>query len=176
MSLNTHPMGFIVKTLLNPKSFIIIRTSNFKKHNTMANENIVNFVRFCKDKIIDELSKYEGQQHYACDLGYTLTEDINANGTFTYSTELAKEYIKEWWEDASDYWEYEKTNFGENFHNPFENPEGYTVAMVIEGVNLLLSQCKFIDEKWNEEIELTEENIQTITEQVEELDEDEPVF
>lgn len=142
----------------------------------MANENIVNFVRFCKDKIIDELPNYEGQQHYACDLFDYLTEDINANGTFTYSTELAKDYLKEWWDDASDYWEYEKFNFGENYHNPFENPEAYLVCMVIEGVNQLLSKCKFIDENWNEEIELTEENIQTITEQVKELDEDEPVF
>lgn len=142
----------------------------------MNTNDIPNFVRFCKDKIIDELPNYEGIQVYACDLFDYLTEDINANGTFTYSTELAKDYLKEWWDDASDYWEYEKSNFGENYHNPFDNPEAYLVCMVIEGCNQLLSQCKFIDDNWNDKIELTEENIQTITEQVEELDEEEKVF
>ena len=138
--------------------------------------DIPNFVRFCKNKINEELDNYAGTTVYACDLGITLTEDINANGSFTYSRELAKEYLKEWWDDASDYWNYEKWNFGENYHNPFDDPEGYTVCMVIEGVRTILSKCQFIDDNWDEEIELTDENIATIKEQVEEIDEDEKLF
>ena len=134
------------------------------------------FIDFCKEKINNELNNYAGQTVDASELGFILTEDINANGSFTYSRELAKDYIREWWDDANDYWEYEKWNFGENVHNPFDNPEAYTVCMVIEGVNALLAKCPFIDEHWNEEIELTEENINLIKEQIEELDDDEPVF
>lgn len=134
------------------------------------------FIDFCKEKINDELDNYAGQTVYAADLGFTLTEDINANGTFTYSRELAKDYIREWWDDANDYWQYEEFNFGEHCHNPFDNPEAYTVCMVIEGVRGLLAKCPFIDENWDEEIELTEENINLIKEQIAEIDDDEPVF
>lgn len=134
------------------------------------------FITFCKEKINDELDNCAGQTVYASDLGFTLTEDINANGTFTYSRELAKDYIREWWDDANDYWQYEEYNFGEHYHNPFDNPEAYTVCMVIEGVRGLLAKCPFIDENWNEEIELTEENINLIKEQIAKIDDDEPVF
>ena len=139
-------------------------------------KEIKGFIPFCKEKILSELENYDGQTVYACDLGITLTEDINANGTFTYSRELAKEYLKEWWNDASDYWDYEKWSFGENQHNPFDNPEAYIVAMVIEGVNVLLSKCPLIDDNWNDEIELTDDVVSTLKEQVEELSDDEDVF
>lgn len=142
----------------------------------MANNDIPNFVRFCKDKIIDELPNYAGQEYYACDLGYTLTEDINANGSFTYSRELAKDYIKEWWDEASDYWEYENDNFGEHRYNPFDNSEAYLVCMVIEGVASILSQCELIDNAWNDKIKLTKKNIKTLTEQVEAINENESFF
>lgn len=142
----------------------------------MNYNDIPNFVRFCKDKIIDELQNYAGNEYYACDLGYTLTEDINADGSFTYSRELAKEYIKEWWDDASDYWEYEQMSFGEHTHNPFDNPEAYLVCMVVEGVSHILSQCEIIDKAWNDKIKLTKKNIKTITEQVEEIDEYDSLF
>ena len=142
----------------------------------MNGHDIPNFIRFCKDKIINELKNYAGSEHNACGLGYILTEDINADGTFTYSRELAKDYIKEWWNDASDYWDYEQWSFGEHTHNPFDNPEAYLVCMVVEGVNVLLSKCEIIDNAWNDELELTEETIQAITEQVEEINEDEPIF
>ena len=134
------------------------------------------FIPFCKEFIKEQLDYLEGNTHYACDLGLILTEEMNCNGSFTYSRELAKDYIKEWWDYASDYWDYEKFNFGEHQHNPFDDPEGYIVCMVIEGVSGLLAKCDFIDENWNEEIELTEENIAILKEQVDELSDDEDVF
>ena len=134
------------------------------------------FIPFCKEKIINELENYEGQTVYACDLGWTLTEDINANGSFTYSRELAKVYLEEWWNEAADYSEYEKFSFGEYQHNRFENPEAFTVCMVIEGVNGLLSKCPLINDNWNDEIELTDDVVSTLKEQVEELSDDENVF
>lgn len=134
------------------------------------------FVEYCKNHILDNLENYEGQNVYACDLGYTLTEGMNCGGTFTYSPALAIDYLREWWYEASDYWEYEKSNFGENYHNPFDNPEAYIVCMVIEGVNGLLAKCNYIDKHWNDQITLTKRTINTIKKQVEELSNETEVF
>lgn len=134
------------------------------------------FIPFCKEYLKEQLDEYEGETHYACDLGYILTEGINADGSFTYSRELAKDYLKEWWDEAGDYAEYEKFSFGEYEHNPFENPEAYTVCMVIQGICGLLSKCELIDSNWNDEIELTEDNICRLKDEIDELSDDEEVF
>ena len=142
--------------------------------NNRENE-IKPFIAFCKEHIADKLEDYEGQDAYGCDLAYKLTEGMNADGSFTYSTAKAKEYIKEWWDDAADFSEYEDFNFGER-SNPFQNPEAFTVKMVIEGVAGLLSKCALIDQYWNDRLELTAENIATIKEQIDELPDDVEVF
>ena len=131
--------------------------------------NLKTLTDYCKDFIIDNLPDYLGTSVYGCDLGYTITEGINADGSCTYSTYEAKEYLKFWWDDAADYFQYEKDNFGENLHNPFESPEAYMVCMVIEGVNSLLSQSKFIENNWNNNIELTDKNIDRIIREIKDL-------
>lgn len=138
--------------------------------------NIEDFFTFCKNHIINNLPDHEGENVYMCDLGIDLTQAINCDGSFTYSRALAMDYLREWWDEAAQYWEYEKMNFGENIHNPFDNPEAYTVCMVIEGVNALLSRCAFVDDNWNDQITLTKEDIETILAQLEELDESEDIF
>ena len=125
---------------------------------------------YCKNFITDHLENYFEQSIYGCDLGSTITEGINVNGSCTYSTYKAKEYIKFWWDEASDYFQYEKDNFGENLHNPFERPEAFMVCMVIEGVNSLLSKSKFIDDNWNNDIKLTEKNIKKIIREIKDLE------
>lgn len=127
------------------------------------------FTDYCRDFIIDNINDYKGEKVYGCDLYFTLCEGINANGTATFSRQLAKEYICKWWDDASDFSDHEKFNFGER-SNPFENPEAFMVKMVIEGVDSLLSQCQFIYDNWNDEIILTEEVINSITSDIEEFD------
>lgn len=124
---------------------------------------------YCRDFINENLENFEGQTVHACDLGIELTQEININGSATYSTYLAKEYLKHWWDDAADYFQYEKDNFGENSHNPFENPEAYHVCMIIEGVRSILSQCPFINKKWNEQFELTPKRIKKILKEVKNL-------
>lgn len=133
------------------------------------------FIPFCKEHILNHIDDYEGQSHYGCDLGDYLTETMNADGTFTYSTAKARELLQAWWDDAADYSEYEDFNFGKR-SNPFENVEAFLVRMVIEGVNGLMGKLPIIEENWNDELELTPEVIATIKEQVEELSDDEEVF
>lgn len=135
-------------------------------------EEIPEFFDFCKNFILDEIDEFEGRDVYGADFGLELTEGMNCDGTFTYSTEKAKEYLKEWREEAGEYSDYEKFNFGER-SNPFYNPERFTTGMVTEGVITILSRCQFIDNKWDEKFKLTEDVIALIKEQVEEQTNDE---
>lgn len=128
------------------------------------------YTEYCKNFITENLSNYNGQSVYMCDLAITITEGINVDGSATYSTYEAKEYIKEWWDEAAEVYEYQKFNYGEVLHNPFEEPEAFHVCMIIEGVSYLLSQCDTVGgDNWNEEIELTEEIINTILEELAEV-------
>lgn len=129
-----------------------------------------NFNDFCKQQIKDKLPEYVGSCVYMCDLGSKLTEGMNCNGTFTFSRNEAIDYLHEWWDEASEYWEYEEPSFGGHYHNPFDDPETYTVCMVIEGVRSLLSQCTEVDELWNEQVELTQELCDSILKQIESLE------
>lgn len=134
-----------------------------------------NFIEYCKNYIIDHIEDYEGQSHYACDWGSILTDDANYDGTLTYSTENAKDYLKEWWYECGRYFEYENFNFG-SASNPFENPEAYMVRMVNEGVNAIFTKCPTINEMWDDKVEMTEELINEIKEVAEGIDEDEDLF
>lgn len=126
------------------------------------------YEEYVKDFIKDELQNNSGRTVYGCDLGYAITEGINVDGSATYSTEKAKQYIKHWWDEAAEVYEYQKENYGECLQNPFEEPEKFHVCMIIEGVNSLFGQCDTVEKFWNDEFELTQEVINKIIEEVDE--------
>lgn len=130
----------------------------------------MDFIDYCKEHIEDKIYEYVGSTHYGADFAFTITEEENVNGTLTFSTYKAKETLKEWWDDCAAYWDYEKDNFGEHAHNPFDRPEAYMVCMVIEGCASLLGQTEALQEVWDEKFELTEELADKIVEQVKEID------
>ena len=142
----------------------------------MAQNEIMAFVPFCKQFIEEHIDKYEGQSHCGYDIAGCLTEEMNVNGSFTYSREKAKDYIKEWWDDAAEYSDYEEMNWGKRESNPFSDPEVFTVRMVIEGVFGIMAQLPIIDKNWNDKIELTPRKIRTIKKQLKELGDDIKVF
>lgn len=125
---------------------------------------------YCKDFIRDNLEGFIGRTIYACDLASEITMGINVDGSATYSTYKAKEYLKAWWDEAADYYEYSKSNFGEVLHNPFENPEAYMVCMIITGVDHLMAQVKEIDDSWRDQIEVTQELCDSIVAQLDDID------
>lgn len=129
------------------------------------------FVDYCKNYILENIENYESCSEYGCDLGWKITEGANCDGSLTYSNAAAMDYLREWYEECAEYWEYEKSEFGEVSHNPFENPEAYMVCMVIAGVNSILSECPVIEENWNDLIELDSKTIKSICDYVEEFDE-----
>lgn len=121
-------------------------------------KNLESFTQYCKDFITDHIDNWVGEMVYGSELGYNITEGINADGSCTYSTYMAKQYLQAWWDDAADYWEYEKLSFGEHAHNPFDSAEAYMVCMVIEGVNRLLGDFFTGDAEdlWDRKFELTQ--------------------
>lgn len=129
------------------------------------------FTDYCKEQIENRLPEMEGRSVYMCDLALDMMEGPNVDGTLTYSTNDAIEYIRKWWYDAADYFQYEKDNFGEVYHNPFDNPEAYMVCMVIEGVRSILSQCATVDEQWDDKVELTGAVIDRILSEVKDVEE-----
>lgn len=122
------------------------------------------FVDYCKDYLCENIDEHEGRVVFLCDFGFELTEGPNMDGTLTYSWKEAMDYLREWWWDCADYFDYEKLNYGEA-RNPFENPESYMVCMVIEGVRSLLDMAikeLGMDDKWNEEVEMTADLIEKV--------------
>lgn len=130
------------------------------------------FVDFCKNYILDTIDGFENSSTYGSEIAYLLTNEPNVSGTLTFDSNAAKEYIKTWWDDCADYWEYEEMNFSEHNHNPFDNPDGFMVCMVIEGCASMLSRCPVIESHWNNKLELSDDVIAEIKEYVENFDND----
>lgn len=128
---------------------------------------ILPFFEFCKRHILDELEKMEGEEVYMCDLGSEMCEREHIDDTFTYSTGLAIEYLKEWFYDAGEFSDYEQMQLGQR-SNPFKNVERFLVNMLEEGVRTILARCNFVDRHWNEKRELTPYAIKIIKRQVNE--------
>ena len=120
--------------------------------------------------LIDKLNDYEGQSIYACDLAYTLFESYNIDGSVTYNTYDAKEWVKKHFNELGEVVEDIKFNLGGEFiPNIFDETEKFMVVIYLEVGASLLSQCKFIDDNWNNKIELTNEVIEIIKEQLQEV-------
>jgi hypothetical protein len=139
---------------------------NFKMKNKLE---LLNYEDYCKETIRKKIEDYKDIEVYASDLSSYITEWMNVDGSATYSTHKAKRYLKEWWWEAVDYFEYVKQNFGQNIHNPFKYPEKFMVAMIIQGVDILISQCSIIGKKWNEKIKITQRVINKILNEIENL-------
>ena len=128
-----------------------------------------NFTEYCKNYILDHIDDYVGDIVDTYDFGFDLTDGPNVDGSLTYSSKLAWDYLAEWRYEAAEYWEYEMMQFGTHSQNPFDNPEAYMVCMVIEGVRQIISRA-FCDLELDEEVELTQEIVDAIKEFVEKVD------
>lgn len=125
------------------------------------------------NRIIGKLYDYEDKKIYSCDLAYKLFEGENIDGSFTYNSFEAKEWIKQNFDDIGEVWEELKFQFGDDFlsnYNLFDNPEKFMVLIIIEVASYIISRCKFIDDNWDKEITLNKKTIKTIEKQLKELD------
>lgn len=128
-----------------------------------------------KDVIFDFLDDQEGQSFYGADLASEITMSDNTDGAFVLYTENAKNFIKEFWDEANETYEDCVFNFGSDYAgklNPFGNPEEYTFFMEDFGVRRIINEVEVINDNWNDEIELTPEMIDCIKKQINAL----PIF
>ena len=134
------------------------------------------FTTELKETIIDRLNDYKNTTVYGCGLAYTLFESENATGSVLCNTYLTKEFIKENFDLFGDLVEYTNNNLDMEL-NPFIEPEGAHVILMLEASQSLLSKLDFINDYWNEKIELNSEVIKEITKQLRELNiNDEDLF
>lgn len=123
------------------------------------------FITELKADIVDRLNDYKDCSIYACDLGMTLFEGENCNGSVFCNTWKTKEFIKENFDLFGELIEYWSDNIGDTL-NPFSEPEKCHVILLLESARSILSGCKLVERKWNEEIELTPAIIKKLTKQV----------
>ena len=125
---------------------------------------------FVIDAMIDELNEMEGREIYGADIGYEIFDEANCNGSYTCSTIEAENFICKYFSEIGEVVEDIKFNLGAEFiPNCFLQSEKIKVVIMLEMSNSLCGQCEFVNNNWNNEIELTEENIKLIISQLEEL-------
>ena len=128
---------------------------------------------------MEKLEEYQDTEHYACDLGYTLFEAENIDGTFTYNYFETMNWIKTYFEDIGEVWEELQFQFGSDFlvkYNPFNNPEQFMCLIIIESASYLISRCKTINNNWNDKIVLDNNTIKNIKEELKELERSEYIY
>lgn len=123
------------------------------------------FKDWITEKISSALDDYTDESVYGADLAYKLFEGENIDGSVTYSTYAAKEFIKDHWDDAGEIAQYLKENLDMTI-NPFDEPEKFHVVMLLQGAQEILNESEYISDNWNNEIDLTSENIKMIKDEI----------
>ena len=82
------------------------------------------------ERMIDALEGIEGRDGYVSDLAFTLFEAENTNGSMTYSTYKAEQWIAAHFHDLADVVEDIAVDWGIT-PNPFSNPEVFMVQVVL---------------------------------------------
>ena len=123
---------------------------------------------FVADVLMDKLDEYEGTSSYGADLAYDLLQQYNVDGSYTYSTYEAKQWIASWFDELGEIVE-EMTEEGLVPCNVFDNPEAFQVQIMLYVAGQLLGQCDTVNEFWNDKQELTEEIIAKIKEELNEI-------
>ena len=121
--------------------------------------------------IVDKLHDFEGCTEYCADLVFTLLADENQQGFITPYEKESRKWALSHFDDIEDklknVWDTEISGYIQK--KLWDDPNGFMVCVYLETAQDLLSQCKTINENWNEKLELTPEIIDTITKQLEAL-------
>lgn len=117
------------------------------------------------DIIEEKMDIYVGYKVSISELVYKLFEVENVDGSFSYNTKEAEEWIKEYFDDIGEVTE-EMLENGLNIPDCFLEPEKFQVAIMIELADFMIQSSDFIHEHWLEEINLTEEIKNKIIEEI----------
>lgn len=132
-------------------------------------EQYENYKDYCRTYILNNLEDFKGRAFYdSYELAREITYCDNVTGSFTYSTYLAKEYIKEWFNDLGEVLEDYEAEMGEPLNiNPFNEAERFHAVMVILGVEKMLSELNTIPQDL---FRLTEALIKDIVKELNDLE------
>ena len=117
------------------------------------------------DIIKERLDDRIGYTSNTAQLAYDLFEGENGDGSFTYNTPEAKEWISEYFESIGEIVKEADTN-GLEAPNCFLAPEKFQVFIIIEIAYDMLGTSNFIIENWDKEIEITKEIANKIIEEI----------
>ena len=124
-----------------------------------------------KDYLIVKLVEIEGQNEetYGCDISNLLMiEDLENQCILDNYNDI--KWIGDNFSDLGEILEEIKFQLGsDNIPNVFDKPEEFRLLVYSEVATYLLSECKYIDENWNDNIVLTDEVIEIIQKQLEEI-------
>ena len=137
-----------------------------KGNDNMLNNIEVNVRGLLKKKLAD----YEGHITYGADLSWDLLETENCDGTITYDKQQAIAWIKENFDLLDEIVKEIELNLGkESIPNAFTEPEKFMTVVYLEVAGGFLYECRYINDNWNNEIELTREVVNTIIKQLDNL-------
>ena len=102
------------------------------------------------ERMIDALDNIEGCDGYVSDLAFTLFEGENLDGTMTYSTYKAEEWIAAHIHDLADVVEDIVVDWGIT-PNPFSNPEEFMLQVVLFLAESLVYESDYLRRGRDEE-------------------------
>lgn len=111
--------------------------------------------------MIDVLEGMEGRDGYVSDLAFTLFEGENIDGTMTYSTYKASQWIAEHFHDLADVVEGIAADW-DITPNPFSNPEIFMLQVVLYVAEQLVYQSAYLARSQNEECDCITYDADTI--------------
>ena len=95
------------------------------------------------ERMIDALEGMEGRDGYVSDLAFTLFEAENIDGSMTYSTYKAEQWITEHFHDLADVVEEIQDEWGIT-PNPFNNPEKFMVQVALYLAESLVYESDYL--------------------------------
>ena len=125
---------------------------------------------FVAGVLMDKLDDHAYETvYYIQDLADRLLEEENINGSYFCSTYKSTLWIKEHFEELGDIVEEYEDIFGEPPANPFNEPEKFMVQIMLNVADSIMNETKFISNFEDEQIELTQEVIDTLKAELEEF-------
>ena len=114
------------------------------------NRNLNKLEKDVLERMIDHLDDLEGRDGYVSELAFTLFEAENINGSMTFSTCKAEQWIAEHFHDLADVVEDMAADW-DITPNPFNNPETFMVQVVLYLAEQLVYESAYLRRGCDEE-------------------------
>lgn len=127
------------------------------------------------DLLIRKLEDYEDMSVYGCDMAYTLLEQYNVDGSITYNTCAAIDWLSDNIQNIYDFLPTIKFMYGDEFYTKLcvdilDSPEKAMVIICLEKAYEIMSDLEFIKDNWDNKIVLNKENINIIKKELKEYE------